>query len=191
MKRTPYEPTRKELADATRYTWLRVPPYKLVRSGRLVIKEGHWSYSHVLANDRVHWRLEDRLGHALERLEKRAVEAEARAVLERERAARRVEDWHNAKMVAVERYIEMFKRDALAKQIQDYRTARDIESFVNEVQANRDVDAATDAWLAWALSYAHAIDPVLADEVAPIPPEPTPDDLQPFMRGYDAWTPPR
>jgi hypothetical protein len=46
-----------------------------------------------------------------------------------------------------------------------------------------------EAWLTWATDYADAIDPLVGALRMPESPEPSPDELRPYLRGWNPYGP--
>jgi hypothetical protein len=139
-----------------------------VPTGRLRLTLGHDSYSPPLATDRERWRIEDRLGHAFQRLETRAAKAESvqleRAATEAEREARRQREREEAEAKAAERE----RLDHLIGQVQAWRLAADIREFVDRArEAGLDSEQVTDEWLAWAADMVDKLDPISSRRLAP------------------------
>jgi hypothetical protein len=188
--RYPHVPSAAELERARRNTWLRVPEWDRVPSGRLQLRSGHGSET-PLASDRKRRTLDDRLGDALDRLERRA---EAIEELAREVAKRREQtrlQWEEAMRVAKVRLVHSHRADHLARQAQEWRHATNIREFVTAVRARMPspwgVDPKTEAWLTWAGEHADSIDPLLGPLYVPEPPEATPAALQPFLNGWSPY----
>ena len=178
-----------EGVDSRSPRWPRRP------SGRLAIRDNHSGYFiKVLAADRKRWRLEDRLGRVIVELERQAEELEARRIEhEREEDRQRVA-WEEAMSEAGERFQEAQRGAVLANQVEQWRLAQDIREFVTAAQARQDgarSDGDEHAWLVWAAAHADRIDPLRHALAVPPPVEPEPEDLKPYLRGFNPYGPPR
>lgn len=184
-------PTKTELALAAHDRWYRLPTRDAVPSGRLVLRTGHAAHMTTLANDRKRWRIDDHLGDAIAKLEHLGAAADKAAGEARDREAQRVLRWHAAREQAVISFHEHTRVNAIMEQVEQYRTARDIQRFIAAVRARGDIDPTTAAWLVWAAERADRIDPTGAADLSPRLLVPTPEDLGPFMRGFSPYGPER
>jgi len=100
-------------------------------------------------------------------------ELRARLRKQREDAERRAREQRIAEQKA--------QREHLFAQAHAWRTARDIRGFVGEVLARPPVQPAseTEAWAAWALAEADALDPVASGDLRPPPEAPAPPSSNP------------
>jgi F0F1-type ATP synthase epsilon subunit len=143
-----------------------------------------------LWSDGIRAAVEDKLADVIANVESRAEEAEQRR-LERER---REEERRLARDLAMERAREHFAEDQRAAILRDqvtaWRLAADIRSFCSAARgANGGRSEETEAWLLWAMDYAHDIDPLSAAPVMPQSREPSPDELRPYLRGWNPYGP--
>ncbi len=170
-RRVPHQLTAAEQSRPADYRW--APRWDYVPSGRLVLRLGHGSYGPPLATDRTRWQIEDRLGHAFERLEAAAADAvkrdQQRAREEQERQAR-----HEAELERQRReQIAAGRVSHLTGQVAAWRLAADIHAFVDQARSSVDPrDSTAAAWLDGAVFYAESIDPLrnpigFPDEPAP------------------------
>lgn len=138
--------------------------------------------------------LEAVLGEVLQEVELRCAAADA-ARLERERQAelRRL-SWEAAMAEAGEQFILSFRTQELQRQVAAYNVHRDLAAYIEAMKQrakNLDTAAAADAqdWINFAVEHLDATDPLRRDLKLPDAPEPTPADLQPFLRGWIAYGP--
>ncbi len=189
--RVAHEATKTELEQAERYSWIRVPEWDPIPSGRLQLRIGHTVDDRRLTGDRKRWKLEDRLASALEKIEVLAAEAEQRRI---EAEAREVEKrvaWHAAMERARVRHGEAARAEHLDAQIDQWRRAAEIRVFVAHVHATAAArgNVIDDDWLDWAGRHADTIDPTQDPIVAPNVAKPSPADLQPFLKGWNPYGP--
>jgi hypothetical protein len=143
--------------------------HNLEPTGRLRLALGHDGFGPPLATDRQRWRIEDRLGHAFNRIEAHAAETEERRLrLEAEEVAReaRRQREHEAAAAAEAQRERM---DHLVDQVQAWRLAADIRDFVDSASAVLDGAPATGEWLHWAADMADRVDPIRSGTLGPPP----------------------
>lgn len=145
-----------------------------------------------LWSDGIRAAVEDKLGDVLANIEARAEEAEQRR-LEREREeAERRRAWEQEMERARERFAENQRAAFIRDQVAAWRLADEIRSFC---LAARNSGAGTgdsrdaETWLSWAVKYADEIDPLSRALTAPELGEPSPDELRPYMRGWNPYWP--
>ena len=92
---------------------------------------------------------------------------------------------------AREQFAEDQRAACLRDQVNAWRFAADIRSFCSAARrADGGRSEETEAWLLWAMGYAHAIDPLSgAPPVMPQSREPSPDELRPYLRGWNPYGP--
>jgi hypothetical protein len=142
----------------------------------------------VVWADRPSWALDDKLPELLREIEIRAAEhrhlreAAAREAVERERA------WRAALDVAHERFHEHRRAEALVAQVAAWERAEQIRRYCDAAESN-EADPETATWLAWARAHADGLDPLRQGRARmPAPPERiSPEDLRPFLDGWDPY----
>jgi DNA-binding IscR family transcriptional regulator len=142
-----------------------------------------------LWSDGIRAAVEDKLGDVLANIEARADEAEHHR-LERER--REEEDrlaWEQVMERARERFAEDQRAALLRDQVAAWRLAADIRSFCSAARGAVGHSEAAVAWLAWATAYADAIDPMSEALAMPQSREPSPEELRPYLRGWNPYGP--
>jgi len=161
-KQIPHVPTKSELARANHpYSGsiFGPPKYDYEPSGELRLVLEHVYGTRTTWSDGKRQRAVDLIPNIVDTLE----------VVARERKECRLEN-QRLERERIERQIreheESQRREKLTKQLQAWRTARDICEFVAAMQAamSEAGEGGTDelrAWLEWALSYADRIDPVV------------------------------
>ncbi|MBC3843126.1 hypothetical protein GXW82_31820 [Streptacidiphilus sp. 4-A2] len=186
----PHEPTPRELRDAERQsTWMRsrIPKYDHVLDGRLMIDApGHdSSYGHRQydCSDGARWTLESRLGHLLAAIETRADEAEEKRIKAERAEESRKQRWYEVIDQAHQKLIHDHRLKALEQQLNDRRIACAIRSLSTAVREHTDgaLSEATVEWLHWAEAHADSIDPVRNGVALPPNPQPTRQNLEPYI----------
>jgi hypothetical protein len=151
-------------------------------TGRLVLLLGHESYTmKALAADRQRWKLEDKLATAFERLSAESEKDRARA------EERRQEAWQAAMDAARVEYVAHKRTEWLNDQLGRWREARDLREFVTAVGDREGLSDDDREWLTWIGARADNIDPSRRRIAPPTPPEPRPEDLQPFLHGISPY----
>lgn len=187
-------PDAEDIDDPKLYSWQRIPTRpQLVPSGRLVLElvDNAYRYSGRRRRwaDRQRWRLEDKLGDVLAEVRARVdSDEQARRAAEQAKAERR-QQWEQAMDRARARFIEEYRAKALDDQLAGWRRAREIRQYAAELKSTdpsgKMADELTE-WIGWMLSYADALDPLLPTLYPPVPPEPSAEDLRPYLKG---WSP--
>jgi hypothetical protein len=112
-----------------------------------------------------------------------------------ERTRRRQQaHWEAVRAQAVTRHAEAARAAELSKQVERWTQAKELRAFVNAAEQELLAAAPEDlrAWLRWAGDRADALDPLQhLDELVPVIPPPSVEDLRPYMRGLDPNGPPR
>lgn len=182
--------TKAEIAAAERSSWVRIPDWDYTPSGRLVMRIGHDGYKNTtLATDRQRWRIEDRLGRAIELLESAAAE-ELRKAAEREREREvRAAQWRAAMDRARRLHWESVRAARARELVGRWRVSADLRAMADAVRSNGHADVDRD-WLAWVENYAAELDPV-ANFRPPELAEPEPEDLRPYLGKWSPFGPER
>jgi hypothetical protein len=142
-----------------------------------------------LWSDGVRAAVEDKLGDVLSNIEARAEEAEQRR-LEREREEEeRRRAWEKEMERARRRFAEDQRAAFLQDQVTAWRLAADIRSFCSAARRAAGHSEEAKTWLAWATNHADAIDPLSEAVVVPQSREPSPDELRPYLRGWNPYGP--
>lgn len=145
-------------------------------------------------SDGVRAAVEDKLGDLLANIEARAEEAEQRRLEWERRQEERRQAWERAMESARERFIDDHRASVLRDQVAAWRLAAEIRAFCSAAQTVSPSTSASGAqeaeeWLAWATAYADAIDPLGGSLSMPESPDPSPDDLRPYVHGWNPYGP--
>jgi hypothetical protein len=195
MDKVPHVPTATELRNQERYSWTRIPTNDDVPSGRLRLSILGWSNYPDKFDDTKTITLDSRLPKILQSIELRAAAAEE-ARLERKRQEKKQRRlWKRAKKRAVTAHREHHRGEVLLRQLEDWEQAKRLDAYIAAMHASiagldpADADNASE-WIEWARTYRDSRDPLHRPLKVPETPRPRPDDLQPFMQGFNAWHPP-
>ncbi|MFF9773555.1 hypothetical protein ACF1HJ_07745 [Streptomyces sp. NPDC013978] len=171
------------------------------RSARLVVE-----VAHGLTGRPGRWRdrksrtLQQSLGLVLAEIEARAVEdAWRRESEERAREEREVR-WRAAMEEAKEHAVREQFAEVLREEAGRWREAVVLGEYCDALQRrlaewDRDLGEqalhSTRLWLEWARAYVRGMDPLLNPPGMPIPRDPTPDELRPYLEGWSPRRPDR
>lgn len=189
LRRQPHEPTAAEEARAARDHWYRIPKYDTMRTTRLSIHvSGRFEHRQSKWADGADGRLEDRLAQVLQEIELRA-EAEERDRLASIAAAEeRHRQWELAMDQARADYEESYRGKVLVEQATRWRKSNELGDYLSAmakaVTSLGDPASASEArtWLEWAQNWASSLNPLAQTLKMPEVPNPSPNDLKPFLR---------
>ncbi|MEU3325792.1 hypothetical protein [Streptomyces albus] len=149
-------------------------------------RQGQWG-------DRKRWKLDDVLGLVLQEIETRAAEDAQRKVDEERAKADRKIRWQAAMEAAEEQAVQARYAAALREQAKRFREVSELREYLNAMedrlaQADQNEEQVTSAqaWLSWAREYISTIDPLKQLPTMPAPPDPKPEELKPYLKG---WSP--
>ncbi|MHB1987485.1 MAG: hypothetical protein ACYCSF_05815 [Acidimicrobiales bacterium] len=155
-------------------------------TGKLQLRDDHGGYGPPLATDRQRWTVEERLPQLFAKLEEKAEIAEARRVEAELQRQKEQEAWEADLARAEVRLLEHHRVGWLTTQLDAYRMARDAREFVAASMLSRELDREEQEWLDWVAAYAEQIDPLHRALDPPPAPEPTSENLRPFLEGRRA-----
>lgn len=139
--------------------------------------------------------LEERLPAVLRELEIRALEDDHRRHQEQRQADMKRQRWERAKEQARHDFREADRADLLTRQLQSWRLAKELDSYLSEMRAivlamtSEEERAAAQDWLSWISQHRQSIDPLQQPLRMPPEPKPTAEDLRPFLRGWSPYGP--
>lgn len=174
------------------------------RSARLVVeldhgrsgqsgRPGRWRDR----NDRV---LEDALGLLLGEIEARVLEDAQRREIEERAKAERAVRWRAAVDEAKERAVQGQLAEVLREEAGRWREAAVLREYCTALERRLgELGGAIDElaldsarrWLEWVYDYARAIDPLTRLPGMPNTREPTPEELEPHLKGWSPYKPER
>lgn len=142
-------------------------------------------------------KVEDVLDLILPELETQATEAKQREIDEERAQAERRTKWEKAMQRAKSAAATAYKVKILNRQVENWHRAARLREYANALadrisQAEHGEDEVDDAMLAWAKwigEYTAAIDPLTSIPKMPDVPEPSADDLKPFLGKWSPYGP--
>ncbi|MGF1425618.1 hypothetical protein [Kitasatospora sp. LaBMicrA B282] len=195
-ERTEHTASAKELADAARNSWVKIPRFDyfpgtrlgIAVSGGFVHRQSQWSDTDTEP-------LEDKLPQILQEIDLRGAAAEAKRHADQEAAHDRRRQWEAAVHRARHDYAEAYRIRALEQQELSWRRAAQLSEYLDAAQkriesihsaAERE---AAQSWLRWIQGYVERLDPLNGVLCAPAIPDPRPSDLEPFLKGWSPYGP--
>lgn len=174
----------------------RLPPlseYEARATGKLALEiVSGYSSRRTRWADTQRARVEDQLSELFAEVELRAAEERERELARQREAEEAERQWEQAMVLARERFVTARRAEALRNQAERWQEARLLHAYCEAIEAAHGADPATRAWLDWARAYAATLDPLAEPPRAPeLPEQISPEDLRPYMRGFDPYGPPR
>ncbi|MHA5055065.1 hypothetical protein [Streptomyces sp. SD15] len=194
--RVEHVPTQKELADAQKYSWVRIPRHdyspadrlRICLSGGLPHRGGEWA-------DTAARPLEDQLAEIVQEVGLRREAAERKRLADLEEAQQKRLRWEAAKRRATTEYGEAYRVRHLEAQHSAWRRAVGLVEYVGAFRLHAEglppgpAREEAEAWIAWAESHVQRLNPLNGSPLLPEIPEPRTEDLQPFMHGWSPYGP--
>ncbi|MEY9850124.1 hypothetical protein ABH940_007242, partial [Streptacidiphilus sp. BW17] len=195
-ERTDHVASAKELADAARNSWIRIPRFDYLLGNRLGIAvSGGFVHRQSQWSDTVTEPLEGKLPQILQEIDLRGAAAEAKRHADQEAARERRRQWEAAVHQAGQDYAEAYRIRALEQQELSWRRAARFSEYLRaaqqRVQAAEHAEQreAAQSWLSWIQGYVDRLDPLNGELRMPAIPEPRPSDLEPFLNGWSPYGP--
>lgn len=182
------------------YDWQRVRPTEVTRptGGLTIALAQDWRFRGRRHNwsDRSRWTLESKLPDVLVEIEARAEIDEANRVAEVAAQVETERQWREALEVAKARFVEHHRVETLRQHVTAWDEAQRMRSYSDAVEALAELPGRGDAaplreWARWARDRADRLDPLRQDVIVPEEADPSPDDLVPFLDGWDPREPKR
>ncbi|WP_327255525.1 hypothetical protein [Streptomyces sp. NBC_01244] len=194
--RTEHIPTKKELADAEKHSWVRIPRYdhspaerlRICISGGLRHRADEWA-------DTAARPLEDQLAEVVQEVGLRGEAAERKRLADLEAAREKRLQWEAAMQRAKIDFAEAARVQHLEAQEQAWRRAAGLAEYVDALRLHAKTLATgperdgAEAWIAWATDHVERLNPLNGTLRLPDIPEPRASDLQPFLRGWNPYGP--
>ena len=195
-ERTDHVASAKELADAARDSWVRIPRFDHPLGNRLGIAVGggfvHWQ---LQRSDTDTEPLEGKLPQILQEIDLRGAAAEAKRHADQEAARERRRQWDAAVHRARQDYAEAHRIRALEQQEHSWRRAAQLSEYLHAAQQRVETThhaaqrEAAQSWLRWIQGYVERLNPLNGEMRAPTIPDPRPSDLEPFLNGWSPYSP--
>ncbi|SED95274.1 hypothetical protein SAMN05216533_1012 [Streptomyces sp. Ag109_O5-10] len=194
--RTEHVATEKELADAKKHSWVRIPRFDYTSSERLrIILSGGQPHRASEWADAPGRALEEQLAEIAQEVTLRGEAAERRRQDEAEAARQKRIRWEAAMEQARIRYAEAYRVRHLEAQESAWRHATQLTQYVSTVRTRVEAmppgQARTDAeeWISWAAATVERLDPLNTPPRLPDIPKPQADDLKPFLGHWSPYGP--
>ncbi|MFI8236336.1 hypothetical protein ACIF83_03590 [Streptomyces sp. NPDC085866] len=186
--RTEHVATEKELVDAKKNSWIRIPRFDYTPSERLrFVLSGGQPHRASEWSDAPGHPLEDQLAEIAQEVTLRGEAAECRRLDEIEAARQKRIRWESAMEDARIQYAEAYRFRHFEAQEAAWRHATGLTEYLSAVRTR--VEAMTpgqtrteaEVWISWAASTVERLDPLHTPPRLPDIPEPRADDLRPFL----------
>ncbi|MEW2154917.1 hypothetical protein AB0950_06405 [Streptomyces sp. NPDC007189] len=188
--------TEKELAEAEKHSWVRIPRFDYTPSERLrIILSGGQPHRASEWADAPGRPLEEQLAEIAQEVTLRGEAAERRRQDEAEVARQKRIRWEAAMEQARIRYAEAYRVRHLEAQEAAWRHATRLTQYVSTVRTRvEDMppgQTRTDAeeWISWAAATVERLDPLNTPPRLPDIPKPQADDLKPFLGHWSPYGP--
>lgn len=183
------------LSDLRSPRWQRTRQFAFISTGRLELEITNWSSSRRPSSfrDTRSVALETRLTDVLFEIEVRHLESNWEHDEAARRAAEKQANWQRAMTVAEAALHGSRRVQHLCIQIGRWKESAEITRFIAAARtSNPDNDEfvrRSAAWLKWAEEYAMSIDPLEGARAMPIDRPFSPEELKPFLGGWDPYGP--
>ena len=195
-ERTDHVASAKELAEAARNSWMKIPRFDYLLGSRLAIAiSGGFVHRQSQWSDTDTEPLEDQLPEILQEIDLRGTAAEAKRRADQEAAHERRRLWEAAVRQARQDFAEAHRIRALEQQELAWRRAAQLSDYLHaarqRVEATHHVEQreAAQPWLSWVQRYVERLNPLNGELHMPAIPEPRPADLEPFLNGWSPYGP--
>ncbi|WP_254710576.1 hypothetical protein [Streptomyces lunaelactis] len=194
--RSDHTPTEKELAEAKKYSWIRIPQFDYTPAGRLrIILSGGQPHRASEWADTADRTLEDQLAEIVQEVDLRGEAAERKRLADLEAAQQKRLRWEAAMQQARIAYAESYRVKHLEAQAEAWRDATSLSEYLSAIRlqteklpAGQTKDDA-ETWTRWADAHLQRLNPVNTPPRLPKIPEPRPEDLKPFLHGWSPYGP--
>ncbi|WP_326590913.1 hypothetical protein [Streptomyces brevispora] len=194
--RTEHVATEKELAEAKKHSWIRIPRFDYTPSERLrfVLSGGQPHRASEWADTPGH-PLEDQLAEIAQEVTLRGEAAERRRLGEIEAARQKRILWEAAMEEARIQYAEAYRVRHFEAQEAAWRHVTRLAEYASAVRTRVEAmppgQARTEAeaWIDWAAARVERLDPLKTPPRLPNIPEPRADDLRPFLGRWSPYGP--
>ncbi|AXU11532.1 hypothetical protein [Streptomyces clavuligerus] len=194
--RSEHTATERELAEAKKYSWVKIPKYDYTPSDRLrFVLDGGSPHRASEWADSTERPLEEQLAEIVQEVALRGAAAERKRLAEREAAQQQKLRWEAAMQEARVQHAETFRVQHFEAQEAAWRRATHLTEYLDAVRSHVHElppgPTRTDAesWLSWASGYVARLDPTNQPPRLPEIPEPRAEDLKPFLRDWSPYGP--
>ena len=133
---------------------------------------------------------EEKLPELLRELEIRAAEDDHRDAEAKRAAEERHRRWELEMDRATDRFHEAHLANVLRAQVTAWQEARAVREYLAMLEHRHGDSVESAEWIAWIGGYAERLDPLRTPPTMPQKPEPSPEDLKPFLNGLSPYGPP-
>ncbi|MFB7209936.1 hypothetical protein [Streptomyces sp. NPDC056255] len=194
--RTEHVATEKELAEAKKNSWIRIPRFDYTPSERLrFVLSGGQPHRASEWSDTPARSLEDQLAEIAQEVTLRGEAAERKRLDEIEAARQKRIRWEAAMKEARVQYAEAYRVRYFESQEAAWRHATRLAEYLSAVRTRVDAMPAGQArseaetWIDWAAARVERLDPLNTPPRLPDIPEPRGDDLRPFLGHWSPYGP--
>ncbi|WP_229860815.1 hypothetical protein [Streptomyces litmocidini] len=194
--RTEHVATEKELAEAKKNSWIKIPRFDYTPSERLrFVLNGGQPHRASEWSDAPGRSLEDQLAEIAQEVTLRGEAAERKRLDEIEAARQKRIRWEAAMEEARIQYAEAYRFRHFEAQEAAWRHATELAEYVSAVRTRVEAmppgQTRTEAetWIAWAATRVERLDPLNTPPRLPHIPEPRADDLRPFLGHWSPYGP--
>ncbi|QLG36205.1 hypothetical protein HXS80_07265 [Streptomyces sp. CB04723] len=194
--RTEHVATQKELAEAKKNSWTRIPRFDYTPSERLrFVLSGGQPHRASEWSDTPGRFLEDQLAEIAQEVALRGDAAERKRLDEIEAARQKRIRWEAAMEEARVQYAEAYRVRHFEAQEAAWRHATGLAEYVSAVRTRVEAmppsqtRTEAEAWIDWAATRVERLDPLNTPPRLPDIPEPRADDLRPFLGPWSPYGP--
>ncbi|WP_331756510.1 hypothetical protein [Streptomyces microflavus] len=192
--RSEHVPTDKELEEAKKYSWVKIPRYDYTPSDRLRfdLRGGHPHHGSEWG-DSTELLLEEQLSEIVHEIGLRGEAAERKRRADLEQARQKHLRWEAAMAEARDQYADDYRVRQLESQEAAWRRAMRLGDYLEASQAHVAMlppgpeRTAAEEWMLWATDHVARAHPMFQQLRLPEIPEPRADDLKPFLRGWSPY----
>ncbi|WP_260677637.1 hypothetical protein [Streptomyces albidoflavus] len=194
--RTEHIATEKELAEAKKNSWIRIPRFDYTPSERLrFVLSGGQPHRASEWSDTPGRTLEDQLAEIAQEVTLRGDAAERRRLDEIEAARQKRVRWEAAMEEARVQYAEAYRVRHFEAQEAAWRHAIRLAEYMGVVRTRVEAlppgqtRTEAEAWIDWASAHVERLDPLNTPPRLPNIPEPRADDLKPYLGHWSPYGP--
>ncbi|MFF9700728.1 hypothetical protein ACF1FE_05905 [Streptomyces griseofuscus] len=194
--RSEHVPTGKELADAEKHSWMRIPRFDYTPSSRLrfILRGGSPHRASEWA-DLPDLPLEEQLAEIVQEVGLRGEAAERKRLADQQAREVQQKRWDAAMQEAHAAYTHAYRVKQLGEQADTWYQARRLTEYVAAVGVHAtslppgQERTEVEAWLAFADAHLQNLTESASAPKLPTPPKPSGDDLKPFLGHWSPYGP--